>query len=64
MANKQIPTKEELIYKLNDIVNSYEVNENVRASDVIRAIETMNKMLGYNEERDDKDVPVYIFEPS
>jgi len=53
MARKKkfkAPTKNELIEKLMGIVEDYDVEDSgVRATDAIRAIEVVNKMMGYNE---------------
>lgn len=45
------PTKETLVAKLMEVVDGYDGSEEsiVRPTDAIRAIEVLNKMLGYNE---------------
>jgi len=46
-----IPTKDALITKLMEIVEGYDGTEEtpVRPTDAIRAIEVLNRMLGFNE---------------
>lgn len=48
---RSIPTKEQLVAKLMDVVEGYDGTEEsvVRPTDAIRAIEVLNRMLGYNE---------------
>lgn len=44
---KPSPTKEDLIDKLMEVVDGYD-GETVRPTDLIRAVEVLNKMLGFN----------------
>ena len=60
-----IPSKEDLIGKLMDVVNGYDGSEEsvVRPTDAIRAIEVLNRMLGYNSPDESKvEVTELVFE--
>lgn len=50
LKKPRIPTKEDLVSKLMDVVDGYDGTETsvVRPTDAIRAIEVLNRMLGYN----------------
>lgn len=50
-TKRKNPTKDELVDKLMDIVEGYDGSDEsaVRPTDAIRAIEVINRMLGYNE---------------
>lgn len=48
---KSIPTKEDLVAKLMDIVEGYDgtTESVVKPNETIRAIEVLSRLLGYNE---------------
>ena len=50
---KPSPTKEDLIDKLMEVVEGYD-GETVRPTDLIRAVEVLNKMLGFNSPEESK----------
>jgi len=55
-ATKKRPSKDELIDKLMEVVNNYYVGTDdedtpspISTSEMIRAVEVINRMLGFNE---------------
>lgn len=59
-----IPSKEDLVSKLMEVVDGYDgtTDSAVRPTDAIRAIEVLNKMLGYNEaEKQEMEVKQLTF---
>lgn len=60
-----IPSKEDLIGKLMEVVNGYDgtSESTVRPTDAIRAIEVLAKFLGYNEaDKQEVKVEEFVFE--
>lgn len=51
LKKPRIPTKEDLVSKLMDIVDGYDgtVESVVKPNETIRAIEVLSRLLGYNE---------------
>lgn len=63
-TKKSIPTKDQLVTKLMEVVDGYDGTEEcaVRPTDAIRAIEVLNKMLGYNSpEQKEVEVKQLVF---